>query len=222
MKIQKIIVSSVLFAHLVSNIYAEDTAALKANAAKSAVAPEASKEKKSKREAYSAKIAWFNLDAIFSESDEYQDELERIESSIKEREEDLIKLKKEHDDAMSKLQNAASTMKEDARERTMERIGELRQKMEMKRNSFEQYLQRERVGIQTKIMEKVYISVQKVMENEGWDAATPMIPKELVLNKNMDITQEVIDDLNQNYTPKAKKAPVKDSKEKVQSSVKTA
>lgn len=166
--------------------------------------------------AFVTKGATFDFDEVFAKSLEYQDELERVKKAVKDKEAEFMKLKKEYEDAVAKLQNAGSTMKEDARERTIERVGELRQKMEIKKASLDQYLQREQVTIQSKIMEKIYEAAAYVARIEGWDFVNPLIPKKLVFNKDMDITDRVIKELNKGYKPKKRG---KDSKPAVQEKV---
>lgn len=187
-------------------------------------------ENNNSKTAVATKTAYYSMNAIVSNSEEYKKNIEPLQFEMKQAEAELTKqesklktlydeLKAMRDDATKKQndlkskqallsQSALSDLRTDLQELEQEmeikaqKAASLNQQLEMRFRQAEGYAASKEQTIRGPIIKNILSIVDQLRDSQGWDA---IIPVEVKVNPRVDLTKDITNILNSSFKAQAEK-----------------
>ncbi len=175
------------------------------------VAPVCADEALGVRRAVETKIAFIDLDAVFTvespyASEEYKQRLEDLGEEVQE----MAKEARQDEERARQLQTELSSKdktkwsSDDVRERKVEELERLVQKLEGSKRQVQTKIERRSMAIQSEVYGKLEKAAEKVKKQQGWDVVWPVTKQIPVgpmggLSNRIDVTKDVVSVVNSEY-----------------------
>lgn len=156
------------------------------------------------QKAFSTKIASVNTNLLFSDEpgapEEIRDEIAKIKQEFTERD---TRLRKDYDRYAKDMSEFQASKDKDPKK--AEELRKMEANLELERQAAQSYGMRAQQELQYNMGPKIEKAMETVAQQQGWDAITFMPMK--VLNSKMDVTADVVAEMNKEY--RAQKAAQK-------------
>jgi outer membrane protein len=140
------------------------------------------------------KVGFVNAQKILADSPLAAKATKKLEAEFKQRDQELQKLNKELQDAQTKFEKDSLTMKESDRRAEEKRLGDANVTLQRKKREFGEDLNQRRNEEMAAILERVNTVIKKYAQDEKYDL---ILQEAVYFSSHIDVTQKVIDRLNQ-------------------------
>ncbi len=155
------------------------------------------------KQAFPVKVAGMIADQVVQKSLEYADQMTKIQTGLKPYQQKIEQLQEENKKIEETLKNAGSDVTPEARRQRQARQAELQTAVQAQMQIAQEYFLEQKQMFEIQFANKVKEAAKRAAKKYGWDAIDEFVA---IVNEDCDLTEEVAQELNNQYLADKKKA----------------